>query len=139
MIAQGTIRRGSRCSTAKAFIRPARLRDNLHIALFSHVTKILIDPISKIAFGVEFLRDGKMHYVRATKEVILSAGAVNSPQILMLSGIGPKAELAKHRIPIIREAAVGENLQDHIALGGLTFTVNEEVSIVENRFHTMST
>lgn len=139
MIAQGTIRRGSRCSTAKAFLRPARLRPNLHIALFSHVTKILIDPISKIAFGVEFLRDRKMHYVRTTKEVILSAGAVNSPQILMLSGVGPKAELLKHRIPIIRDAAVGENLQDHIALGGLTFTVNKEVPIVENRFHTMST
>jgi choline dehydrogenase-like flavoprotein len=139
MIAQGTIRRGSRCSTAKAFLRPARLRPNLHIAMFSHVTKILIDPITKIAFGVEFLRDRKMHYVRATKEVILSAGAVNTPQTLMLSGIGPKAELVKHKIPLIRDAAVGENLQDHIGLGGLTFMVNQEVAIVENRFHSMST
>jgi choline dehydrogenase-like flavoprotein len=139
MIAQGTTRKGSRCSTAKAFLRPTRLRSNLHVAMFSHVSKILIDPISKVAFGVEFLRDRKMHYIRAKKEVILSAGAINSPQILMLSGIGPKAELAKHKIPLIRDAAVGENLQDHVALGGLTFLVDQEVSIVENRFHTMAT
>jgi choline dehydrogenase-like flavoprotein len=139
MIAQGTIRRGSRCSTAKAFLRPARLRPNLHIAMFSHVTKVLIDPITKIAYGVEFVRDRKMHYVRAKKEVVLSAGSINTPQLLMLSGIGPKAELAKHRIPLIRDAAVGQNLQDHVALAGLTFLVNQEVSVVENRFHTMST
>lgn len=140
MIAQGTIRRGSRCSTAKAFLRPARLRPNLHIAMFSHVTKVLIDPITKIAFGVEFVRDRKMHYVRAKKEVILSGGSINSPQLLMLSGIGPKAELAKHRIPLIRDApGVGQNLQDHVALAGLTFMVDQEVSIVEGRFHTMAT
>lgn len=139
MIAQGTIRRGSRCSTAKAFLRPARLRPNLHIAMFSHVTKVLIDPITKIAFGVEFVRDRKRHYVRAKKEVVLSAGSINTPQLLMLSGIGPKAELAKHRIPLIRDAPVGENLQDHVALAGLTFMVNQEVSVVENRFHTMAT
>lgn len=140
MIAQGTIRRGSRCSTAKAFLRPARLRPNLHIAMFSHVTKVLIDPITKVAFGVEFVRDRKMHYVRAKKEVILSGGSINSPQLLMLSGIGPKAELAKHRIPLIRDApGVGKNLQDHVALAGLTFMVDQEVSIVESRFHTMAT
>lgn len=120
MIAQGTIRRGSRCSTAKAFLRPAKLRPNLHVAMLSHVTKVLIDPMSKLAFGVEFLRDRKMHYVRARKEVILSAGSINTPQLLMLSGIGPKNELAKHRIPLIRDAAVGENLKDHVALGNET-------------------
>lgn len=139
MIAQGTIRRGSRCSTSKAFLRPARLRTNLHIAMHSHVTKVMIDPVSKVAFGVEFVRDGKIHYVRAKREVVVSAGSVNSPQILMLSGIGPKEELAKHKIPLIKDLAVGENLQDHVALGGLTFMVNQEVSIVENRFHTTST
>ncbi|XP_070501930.1 glucose dehydrogenase [FAD, quinone] [Chironomus tepperi] len=139
MIAQGTIRRGSRCSTAKAFLRPARLRPNLHIAMFSHVTKVLIDPITKIAYGVEFVRDRKRHYVRAKKEVVLSGGTINSAQLLMLSGIGPKAELAKHRIPLIRDAPVGENMQDHVALAGLTFMVNQEVSVVEHRFHTMAT
>lgn len=139
MIAQGTVRRGSRCSTSKAFIRPARLRSNLHIAMYSHATRLMIDPNTKRAFGVEFVRDRKVHYIRATKEVIVSAGSINSPQILMLSGIGPKAELAKHGIPLIKDLAVGENLQDHIGLGGLTFNVNQPISIVENRLHSVST
>ena len=139
MIAQGTIRRGARCSTGKAFLRPARLRSNLHVAMYAHVTKVLIDPTTKVAFGVEFMRDRKLHYVRAKKEVIISGGSVNSPQILMLSGIGPKAELAKHKIPLIKDLQVGENLQDHIGLGGLTFMVNQAVSVVENRLHTMTT
>ena len=139
MIAQGTVRRGSRCSTAKAFLRPARLRPNLHVAMYSHVTRLMIDPRSKRCFGVEFTRDRKINYIRASKEVILSAGSVNSPQILMLSGIGPKAELAKHKIPLIKELSVGENLQDHIGLGGLTFSVNRPVSIVEHRLQSVST
>lgn len=139
MIAQGTVRRGSRCSSAKAFLRPARLRPNLHIAMHAHVTRLMIDPKTKRAFGVEFIRDRKIHYIRASKEVIVSAGSVNSPQILMLSGIGPKAELAKHKIPLIKDAPVGENLQDHIAMGGLTFGVNQEVSIVESRVQSVST
>ncbi|KAH8409080.1 hypothetical protein KR009_006554 [Drosophila setifemur] len=139
MIAQGTTRRGSRCSTSKAFLRPARLRPNLHISMNSHVTRIMIDPVTKLAFGVEFVKDQKLYHVRANKEVVLSGGSVNSPQLLMLSGVGPRKELAKHRIPLIKELSVGENLQDHIGLGGLTFLVNQPVSIVENRFHTMST
>lgn len=139
MIAQGTTRRGSRCSTGKAFLRPARLRPNLHVAMYSHVTRVMIDPVSKIAYGVEFIRDRKVHYIRATKEVIVSGGSVNSPQILMLSGIGPKAELNKHKIPLIKELQVGENMQDHIGLGGLTFMVNQPVSLVVNRFQSVST
>lgn len=139
MIAQGTVRRGSRCSTGKAFLRPARLRPNLHVAMYAHVTRIMIDPVTKRAFGVEFVRDRKIHYIRASKEVILSGGAVNSPQTLMLSGIGPKAELAKHKIPLIADLQVGENLQDHIGLGGLTFMVNQPIAIVESRLHSVST
>lgn len=139
MIAQATIRRGSRCSTGKAFLRPAKLRTNLHVAMHAHVTRIMIDPVTQIAFGVEFMRDRKVYYIRASKEIILSGGTVNSPQILMLSGIGPKSELAKHKIPLIKDLQVGENLQDHIALGGLTFMVNQPVAIVENRIHAVST
>lgn len=84
MIAQGTIRKGSRCSSSKAFLRPAKNRPNLHIAMHAHVTKVLIDSQTKTAFGVEFLRDKRIHYVRATKEVIVSGGSINSPQILMV-------------------------------------------------------
>lgn len=103
--------------------------------MHSHVTRVLIDPSTKVAFGVEFVRDGKLHRVRATKEVILSAGSVNSPQILMLSGVGPKSELEQHQIPLIQDLKVGQNLQDHIGLGGLTFMVNQEVSILLNRIY----
>lgn len=79
-------------------MRPVRLRKNLHVAMHSHVTRVLIDPATKVAFGVEFVRDEKMHRIRASKEVILSGGSVNSPQILMLSGVGPKDELAKFKV-----------------------------------------
>ncbi|KPJ15961.1 Glucose dehydrogenase [acceptor] [Papilio machaon] len=139
MVAQGTVRRGSRCSTAKAFLRPAKDRNNLHIAMHSFATKVLIDPRTKIAFGVEFVRNKMVQRVRARKEVILSAGTINSAQLLMLSGIGPAEELTKHRIPIVQNLRVGRNLQDHIGAGGLTFMVNKKISIVEHRLHTVST
>ncbi|XP_041971827.1 glucose dehydrogenase [FAD, quinone] [Aricia agestis] len=139
MIPQGTVRKGSRCSTAKAFLRPAKDRPNLHIAMHSFVTKVMIDPRSKIAFGVEFVRNKMAYRIRARKEVILSAGTINSAQLLLLSGIGPAEELAKHRIPLIQNLKVGHNLQDHVGLGGLTFMVNKPISIVEKRLHTVST
>ncbi|KAG7204861.1 hypothetical protein KM043_005261 [Ampulex compressa] len=135
MIAQGTIRRGSRCSTAKAFLRPARLRKNLHVAMHAHVTKILIDAKSKRTYGVEFRRDKRVFRIRARKEVVVSGGAINSPQLLMLSGIGPREQLVQHGIPIVQDLKVGHNLQDHVGLGGLTFMVNQQVSVVEKRLH----
>lgn len=134
MVAQGTIRRGSRCSTAKAFLRPIRLRKNIHIALNSHVTRILINPSTMRAFGVEFIRNGHKQIILARKEVILSAGAINTPQILMLSGVGPKGELTKFGISVIRDLPVGENLQDHVGMGGFTFLIDKPVSIVQDRF-----
>ncbi|XP_029168311.1 LOW QUALITY PROTEIN: glucose dehydrogenase [FAD, quinone]-like [Nylanderia fulva] len=139
MIAQGTIRRGSRCSSAKAFLRPARLRKNLHVAMHTHVTKVLVHPESKRTYGVEFVRDGKIFRIRANKEVILSSGAVNSPQLLMLSGIGPKEHLQELGIPVIQDSRVGHNLQDHIGLGGLAFLINQEISIIQNRLQNIQT
>lgn len=107
MIAQGTIRRGSRCSSAKAFLRPARLRKNLHVAMHAHVTKVLVHPKSKRTYGVEFVRKGgKVFRIRAEKEVIVSGGAINSPQLLMLSGIGPREHLQEHGIPVIQNSKV---------------------------------
>ncbi|XP_043591389.1 glucose dehydrogenase [FAD, quinone]-like [Bombus pyrosoma] len=135
MIPQGTIRDGSRCSTAKAFLRPARTRKNLHVAMEAFVTKILIDPSTKRAYGVEFVRNGETMRIRANKEVIVSGGTINSPQLLMLSGIGPKEHLTEHDIPVIQDLRVGHNLQDHISAGGIIFLVNEEVSIVQNRLN----
>lgn len=131
---QFTMRRAARCSTAKAFIRPVRLRKNLHVALFSHVTKVIIDPETKRATGVEFLRHGKTESVYAKREVILSAGAINSPHIMMLSGLGPRKMLEKVGIPVIQDMpGVGQNLQDHIAVGGLAFPVDKPISFIQNR------
>ncbi|RZF33403.1 hypothetical protein LSTR_LSTR015364 [Laodelphax striatellus] len=137
MIAQGTVRRGARCSTGKAFLRPARLRKNLHVAMNAHVTRVLIDPLTKTAYGVEFFRDDAKHTIRARKEVILSGGAVGSPHLLMLSGIGPKDHLTQHNIPVIQDLKVGQNLQDHIGFGGMVFRVNEEVSLVQKRYESV--
>ncbi|XP_039307163.1 glucose dehydrogenase [FAD, quinone]-like [Solenopsis invicta] len=131
---QFTMRRGSRCSTAKAFVRPIQLRKNFHLSLWSHVTRVLIDPESRRAYGVEFIRDGRKEVVLARKEVILSAGAINSPQLLMLSGIGPRIHLEQLGIPVIEDSpGVGQNLQDHIGVGGLVFPIDYKVSIVMNR------
>ncbi|KAF0307053.1 Glucose dehydrogenase [FAD, quinone] [Amphibalanus amphitrite] len=134
MIPQGTIRRGSRCSTSKAFIRPVRLRKNLHTAMHSHVTKVLIDPDTKRAYGVELVRYKKRYHIYAKKEVILSAGSLNSAQLLMLSGIGPASHLYEHGIPVIQDLPVGYNLQDHIGTGGIVFLLNKPISLVQTRY-----
>ncbi|XP_048768066.2 alcohol dehydrogenase [acceptor]-like isoform X2 [Ostrea edulis] len=110
--AQETVKNGERCSTVKAFLRPAMGRKNLHVSMNSHVTKILIKD--REAVGVSFVRNNRKHVIMANKEVIVSAGAVSSPQILMLSGIGPKEHLESKGIPVIADLPVGNNLQDHI-------------------------
>lgn len=136
MIAQGTIRRGSRCSTAKAFLRPVRLRKNLHVAMNAHVTRILFDRSDPYkAVGIEFYRNGRMQKVYAKREVILSAGAINTPQIMMLSGIGPRWHLEEKGIPVRKDLPVGENMQDHVGMGGMTFLVDKPVAIVQDRFN----
>uniref|UniRef100_A0A0P6GHW9 Glucose dehydrogenase (FAD, quinone) n=1 Tax=Daphnia magna TaxID=35525 RepID=A0A0P6GHW9_9CRUS len=137
MIAQATIRRGSRCSTSKAFLRPVRMRRNLHIAMNSHVLQIMINPVTHQAYGVKFERNGKIYIVHATKEVVVSAGSVNTPQLLMLSGIGPAEHLKELGIPVIADLRVGDNLQDHIAAGGMAFTVDKPVSMVQSRFENL--
>lgn len=127
-------RRASRCSVAKAFLRPIRLRKNLHVALFSHVTKVIFDETNKRALGVEFIRNGRKQSVYAKREVILSAGAISTPQLLMLSGIGPRAHLEKLGIKVIHDSpGVGRNLQDHVAAGGLVFQIDHPVGFVMNR------
>ncbi|CAG0886103.1 unnamed protein product [Cyprideis torosa] len=131
-IPQGTIRRGARCSTAKAFIRPARLRPNLDVSLRSFVHKILING-HKRAYAVKYEKFGQVRIVRARKEVILCAGAIGSPHILMLSGIGPKQHLQEHGIHVHADLKVGYNLQDHIGIGGLVFLVNQPIALVQTR------
>ncbi|XP_063709218.1 glucose dehydrogenase [FAD, quinone]-like [Culicoides brevitarsis] len=139
MLPQATMRQGSRCSAAKAFLRPTRKRPNMHFSLNSPVVKIHIDPVSKKVKGVHFERNGDPFYAEVAKEVILSAGAINSPQLLMLSGVGPAEHLKKFGIQVISDLPVGENLQDHVAMVGLTFLVNKPISIVQPRFPQAST
>ncbi|KOX67656.1 Glucose dehydrogenase [acceptor] [Melipona quadrifasciata] len=137
MLTQSTIRRGSRCSTAKAFLRPVKARSNLHIAMNTQALRILFNG-DKRATGVEVLRDGRQQVIRVRREIVLSAGTINSAQLLMLSGIGPGEHLADLGIPILSDLRVGDNLQDHVGLGGLTFVVNEPVSLKKDRFQTFS-
>lgn len=137
---QFNMRRGSRSSTAKSFLRPARLRPNLHVALFSHVTKVLTDPVTKRATGVQFIRDGRLQNVYATREVVLAAGAIGTPHLLMLSGIGHGEELSRVGIPLVQHLpGVGQNLQDHIAVGGIAFLIDYPISIVMKRMVNINT
>ncbi|CAH1716927.1 unnamed protein product [Aphis gossypii] len=122
---QTTTLNGHRVSASKAFIRPARNRQNLHVAIYSQVTRIIIDPKTKKAIGVEFIKKGKTRTVYSKKEVILSAGPINSPQLLMLSGIGPKEHLKHHGIPVIQDLPVGKTLLDHYGTLAIKFEINQ--------------
>lgn len=130
-LAQATMRNGKRCSAAKAYLRSVSRRDNLHIAMKAWVTKIVIDPFTKTAVGVEFTKNKQRFVIKAKKEVILSAGTIGSAQLLLLSGIGPREDLEKLNIPVHSNLRVGYNLQDHVSLSGLTFLVNEPITIME--------
>ena len=108
-----TIRRGKRCSTATAFLRPAASRPNLTIATGALTMRVLIEKAR--AVGVEFAQGSTVHEVRAEREVVLSAGSVNSPQILMLSGIGDSNELKALGVrPVLNLPGVGKDLHDHV-------------------------
>ncbi|XP_049286075.1 glucose dehydrogenase [FAD, quinone]-like [Anopheles funestus] len=129
--AQATMVNGERCSAARAYLKPVAYRSNLDISTHSWATRILIDPVTKTAFGVEFTKNKRTYTVRVRKEVILAAGAIASPQLLMLSGVGPREHLQQFDIPVIKDLRVGYNLQDHQTLSGLVFTVNQPVTIRE--------
>ncbi|XP_048516361.1 glucose dehydrogenase [FAD, quinone]-like isoform X2 [Athalia rosae] len=135
-VAQANLRGGRRVSASKAFLRPVRSRRNFHVSKYSRVTKIVIDPATRIATGVEFVKNRRKYFVGASKEVLLSAGALNSPQLLMLSGIGPRDHLESLGIPVLQELPVGYNLQDHVSMSLLTFLVNDSVTIIESRVAT---
>ncbi|MBP2562507.1 choline dehydrogenase-like flavoprotein [Neorhizobium galegae] len=113
-VMQSTIRGGRRCSAAVAYLRPALARRNLKLIMHAQATRVIFD--GNVARGVEYLRDGKLHEVRARKEVILSAGVALSPQLLMLSGVGPADQLRRHGIEVRADLPkVGQNLRDHVS------------------------
>ena len=107
-----TVSRGKRHSTARAFLEPALGRPNLSVASHTHTTRVLFE--GQRAVGVEYLQAGQTRRARARREVVLSAGVYGSAQVLMLSGIGPAAELQRHGIAPVRDLpGVGKNLVEH--------------------------
>nr|CAH7736970.1 unnamed protein product [Callosobruchus chinensis] len=126
---QATLRNGLRSEAENSYLRPVRHKRNLKIRTGAHVTKILVRPDSKEAYGVEYRKNGVMYKVLARKEVILSAGGLNSPQVLMLSGIGPKDHLEEMGISVIKDLPVGETLYDHVAFIGAPFLVDQHIGL----------
>ena len=115
-VMQSTIRNGKRCSAAVAYLRPAIKRPNLTIFNKSMVLKVVIQ--NGRATGIEYLRNGRKETLHANCEVILSGGVINSPQLLMLSGVGEPEHLKEHDIECLNALpGVGQNLQDHIGVG----------------------
>ena len=112
---QLTTHNGLRMSAAKAYLKPARRRPNLRVITSAHATSVVME--SGRAAGVRYLSHRQEKTVRALRGVILSAGAIQTPQLLMLSGIGPAAELRAHGIPVVADrAGIGSNLQDHLQI-----------------------
>lgn len=120
----GTLVKGTRANTAKMFLSPVKDRRNLHVIKNAEVQKLIIQD--KKVTGVEFVRSKQVRTVSVKNEVILSAGTINSPKLLMLSGIGPKEHLESVGVPVIHELdGVGKNLQDHVLFLGAPMSINK--------------
>jgi choline dehydrogenase len=114
-INQITTRNGLRASASSAYLRPAMRRPNLRVETHSMATRVLFEGLR--ATGVEYLQHGQRHTSRARCEVILAAGAINTPQLLQLSGVGPVHELSALQLPLVLDSpAVGQHLQDHLCI-----------------------
>jgi choline dehydrogenase len=125
---QVTQKNGKRCSTAVGYLRPALRRSNLTVFTGTHVTHILMQ--GRRVVGVAYIKDGQKETAQAAREVLLSGGAINSPQLLMLSGIGPAEHLKSRGINVVHDLpGVGENLQDHIGFP-LLFRSKKPVSLL---------
>jgi len=128
---QITTRKGRRESAATAFLKPALGRSNLRVLTEAHATRILFED--RRAVGVEYLHKGQTFQARAGREVVLSAGAVNSPMLLQLSGVGPEALLRRLGIPVVFDSpSVGRNLQDHL---GLDFLYRSRLATLNQELH----
>ncbi|XP_028030800.1 glucose dehydrogenase [FAD, quinone]-like [Bombyx mandarina] len=127
-----TVADNVRQSTGYAFLRPIKNRKNLFLSRKSFVRKVLFND-AKEAEAVEVMQNGKKLIIKARQEIILSAGAINSPQLLMLSGIGPKEHLTEMAIPVISESPnVGKNLQDHATVPLIITESKSKVTVVQN-------
>ena len=128
---QLTTHRGRRCSTAVGYLRPALKRRNLTVKTCVHVTRLITEK-GRVS-GVEYLEQGRVHTATAVRETVLCAGAIGSPQILQLSGIGPGGLCQRLEIPVLRDLpGVGRNLQDHLQIRAVykcrQRTLNDEIN-----------
>lgn len=124
-----TTLKGKRHDVASAFILPYLVRKNLYVMTDSFVVKILINEKTKTAYGVKYIYNGEIITALAKKEVIISGGAFFSPQLLMLSGIGPSEHLTELGIPVLQDLPVGKNLHDHLTYIGLPLIANDSAPV----------
>lgn len=134
---QTTTRKGRRASTARTYLKLARDRSNLHVETGAHAQRILFE--GRRAFGVEYRRDGALTQAKARREVLVSSGAINSPQLLQLSGVGPGELLKQHGIAVVQDTpGVGHNLQDHLQVRivmrcSQKITLNDDVTSLRRK------
>jgi len=130
---QLTVRNRRRCSAAVGYLRPAMQRANLKVEVRALAHRVMLE--GRRAVGVEYSQGGGMHQARARREVLLAGGAINSPQLLQLSGIGPGALLQQHGIAVVHELpGVGENLQDHCG-GRIIYRCAPDVWTMNEVYH----
>ncbi|XP_023312558.1 glucose dehydrogenase [FAD, quinone]-like [Anoplophora glabripennis] len=128
---QVNVKHGKRQDSGTAFLKPVLDRSNLVVLTKSFVMKIVINEL-KMAEGVIFSYKGRAYKAFASKEVIVSQGSISSPQLLMLSGIGPAGHLKELGIPVVQNLEVGSALSDHVQINGLTFSSNLSIPVVQN-------
>jgi choline dehydrogenase len=134
---QLTTKKGWRCSSAVGYLRPARKRPNLEVKTDAQATRVIFEGTR--AVGVEYRQGGELREARAAREVILAAGAIQSPQLLQLSGVGPPDLLQAHGVPMVAALpGVGENLQDHLQLRLIykvskPITTNDDLASITGR------
>lgn len=130
----GNLENGIRQNVAKAYLKPAEDRDNLYIVKSARVDAVTFDGLR--ATGVKVtLKDGRKIELSAAKEVVLSAGSIGTPQILMLSGVGPREHLESKKIDVVADLPVGQNLQDHLVWMGVHLTyVNKTAKVLPSTF-----
>lgn len=125
-----TSRDGVRCDARRAFLRPARHRRNLDVSYRSRVEALELDPDTRRVTGVRIVRSGVRMRVGVGREVVLAAGALETPKLLMLAGVGPDDHLRRLGIQPVANLSVGKNLLDHIALGGLVVTLEKSPPMI---------
>ncbi|XP_046609702.1 neither inactivation nor afterpotential protein G-like isoform X1 [Neodiprion virginianus] len=137
ILARHTLKNGARWSSYNAYLNKAWDRENLHILINTFVTKIIFDKLTARAVQIQH-PNGTMDQIKANREIILCGGAFNTPQLLLLSGIGPANELKKYRIPVVSHLEkVGENLFDHLNVP-IYIGLKTPVSVTLNKLMSLS-